>query len=63
MDKQLNMAQKKKIDELLRSNRRTPAEETISETIRKSLRLSRGSYRELKNEIADYVEKFFKNLE
>ena len=62
MSIQLNNSQKMKINRLLKSNQKTPADETIGDTIKKCLRLSDEQYRELDEQINAYVEKFFDDM-
>lgn len=62
MGRKLDGAQQRKIVELVRANQATPAEETIGDSIQRALGLSEEEYRELSDEIGDYVEALFEGL-
>lgn len=59
MSKRLNDEQKEKIETFLLSDKRTPAEETIGDSIKKLLKLSADDYEILKEEINDFAVSFF----
>lgn len=57
--KGLTEGQKMKIRAILGANKLIPADETISDVLKKRLRLSDKRYTELREELANFVDEFF----
>ena len=58
----LSDKQKEKIDNLILENKPIPADMTIGDAIKKALYLSDEEYKNLDEEIRDYVEAYFARI-